>query len=122
MTHFGALAAAASGRSPFVAVYPQSTTADKSCPWYAAWATARVPHPSAIAAGVTAPDRPSPTGKLHFVLSDYVAAETECATPRPTNNCNPEPGLSTSRLHKLFPKNPSSQLHISPRPEPEGSD
>jgi hypothetical protein len=67
MTHFGALAAAASGRSPFVAVYPQSTAADnKPCPWYAAWATARVPHPSAIAGGVTAPDRPSPTGKHHF--------------------------------------------------------
>jgi hypothetical protein len=64
MTHFGALAAAASGRSPFVAVYPQSTVADnKPCPWYAAWATTRVPHPSAIAAGVTVPDRPSPTGK-----------------------------------------------------------
>ncbi|KAJ4450741.1 hypothetical protein ANN_02171 [Periplaneta americana] len=63
MTHFGALAAAASGRSPFVAVYPQSTAADnKSCPWYAAWASARVPHPSSIAGGMTAPDRPSPTG------------------------------------------------------------
>jgi hypothetical protein len=68
MTHFGALAAAASGRSPFVAVYPQSTVADnKPCPWYAAWATARVSHPSAVVGGVTAPDRPSPTGKLHFV-------------------------------------------------------
>ena len=64
MTHFGALAAAASGRSPFVAVYPQSTAADnKPCPWYAAWATARVPHPSAISGGITAPDRPSPTGE-----------------------------------------------------------
>ncbi|KDR13052.1 Homeobox protein HMX3 [Zootermopsis nevadensis] len=63
MTHFGALAAAASGRSPFVAVYPQPTAADnKPCPWYAAWATARVSHPSAIVGGVTAPDRPSPTG------------------------------------------------------------
>jgi hypothetical protein len=71
MTHFGALAAAASGRSPFVAVYPQSTVADnKPCPWYAAWATARVPHPSAIAAGVTVPDRPSPTGKFPVMLSN----------------------------------------------------
>lgn len=71
MTHFGALAAAASGRSPFVAVYPQSTAADKPCPWYAAWATARVSHPSAVVGGMTAPDRPSPTGKLHFVLINY---------------------------------------------------
>jgi hypothetical protein len=74
MTHFGALAAAASGRSPFVAVYPQSTVADnKPCPWYAAWATARVPHPSAIAAGVTVPERPSPTGKLRVMLTDSVS-------------------------------------------------
>ena len=78
MTHFGALAAAASGRSPFVAVYPQPTAADnKPCPWYAAWATARVPHPSAIVGGMTAPDRPSPTGKHHFVLRAYMAVETK---------------------------------------------
>ncbi|XP_067007012.1 homeobox protein Hmx [Anabrus simplex] len=59
MTHFGALAAAASGRSPFVAVYPQAAADSKSCPWYAAWATTRVHHPTAISALA---DRPSPTG------------------------------------------------------------
>lgn len=99
MTHFGALAAAASGRSPFVAVYPQSNVADnKPCPWYAAWATARVPHPSAIAGGMIATDRPSPTGKHHFVLYAYVAAATEYAkppVPNPGTGYDPEPLLST---------------------------
>jgi len=109
MTHFGALAAAASGRSPFVAVYPQSTVADnKPCPWYAAWATARVPHPSAIAGGMTAPDRPSPTGKHHFVLCAYLTTETKYATPpvpKPATGYVPEPVLSTPILanycHKI---------------------
>lgn len=49
MSHFNALAAAASGRSPFIAVYPPGQQPlDK--PWYAAWA--RLQHP------------PSPTGNL----------------------------------------------------------
>ncbi|XP_046994287.1 homeobox protein HMX3-like [Schistocerca americana] len=61
MTHFGALAAAASGRSPFVAVYPGGgggggAAGDKACPWYAAWS--RVPPPPA-SMGL---ERPSPTG------------------------------------------------------------
>jgi hypothetical protein len=109
MTHFGALAAAASGRSPFVAVYPQSTVADnKPCPWYAAWATARVPHPSAIAGGMTAPDRPSPTGKHNFALHAYLATETKYATPpvpKPATVYDPGPVLSTLILtnycHKI---------------------
>jgi hypothetical protein len=106
MTHFGALAAAASGRSPFVAVYPQSTVADsKTCPWYAAWATARVPHPSAIAGGVTAPDRPSPTGKHHYMVRDTVVPQTECETlltPKPTAGHDPEQVLPSSHPHRLL--------------------
>nr|CAD7397096.1 unnamed protein product [Timema cristinae] len=53
MSHFGAFA----GRSPFLAVYPQSTP-DKPCPWYA-WAAARA-HPGTLPLGLT--ERTSPTG------------------------------------------------------------
>nr|CAD7256638.1 unnamed protein product [Timema shepardi] len=53
MSHFGAFA----GRSPFLAVYPQSTP-DKPCPWYA-WAAARA-HPGTLPLGLT--ERTSPNG------------------------------------------------------------
>ena len=109
MTHFGALAAAASGKSPFFGVYPQSNVADnKPCPWVAAWATAKVLHPSAIAGVVTVPDRPSPTGKHHFVPSTFMPTETKYTpppVPKPATGYYPQPVLSTPILtnycHKL---------------------
>ncbi|XP_054290130.1 homeobox protein Hmx-like [Macrosteles quadrilineatus] len=52
MSHFNALAAAASGRSPFIAVYPHpppGTPSDK--PWYAAWARLHQPPPTTSPTG-----------------------------------------------------------------------
>lgn len=61
MSHFNALAAAASGRSPFLAVYPPAVEK----PWYAAW-TRLHPQPTS-----------SPTGESFiFVCWFFISLST----------------------------------------------
>ncbi|KAG8244167.1 Homeobox protein hmx3 [Homalodisca vitripennis] len=51
MSHFNALAAAASGRSPFIAVYPPGPGQSPDKPWYAAWARLHQPPPTTSPTG-----------------------------------------------------------------------
>ncbi|XP_039279620.1 homeobox protein HMX3-like [Nilaparvata lugens] len=92
MSHFNALAAAASGRSPFLAVYPPAVEK----PWYAAWSRLHPPRTSSPTGGSTTtneetsrPSTPHSGAPASACQADAASATSPVAPDR-------RPGLASS--------------------------
>ncbi|XP_046668676.1 homeobox protein Hmx [Homalodisca vitripennis] len=121
MSHFNALAAAASGRSPFIAVYPPGPGQSPDKPWYAAWARLHQPPPTTSPTGgsTTTNEETSRPSTPHSVgprsSSPITPSSTQAREPLVTSGTDPHRHSPASSLGEEVtpPRQPLANHHLS---------